>query len=919
MTIARNDSISRTTNGGEGIHVAGRHNTVVLTNTILVGHSVGITVAAENTARLVATLWGDGEWANGVNTAGVGTVISSTNVAGDPAFVDPDGGDYHVTSTSVAVDRGVDSSVLDDMDGDPRPANMGHDLGADEQPGAVLRLRETARPRYVNTGQRITYTTWITNVGTVRATALVFTDVLPLYQRPVGVATGQGLPCSEGADWGAAVTCPLGDVSAGQTAVVTLTVEATSTQLSPLPYPMLNAVQVRGENALGEISMEVYVHDCHVRVNGALPEYSEVQAGIDAARGGETVMVAGYCSGADDHAGLSQVAYLDRELALQGGWNADFTIRDPDLYPTTLDGQGRRRVLYITGAISPTLSGLRITGGDAAGLAGYTYPWSGWTMDAGGGVYVVTAAVAIGDCRVFGNTAQAGGGLYLDSSAALLRGNTVASNTAVWGGGLYLGSSPATFSENTVSANVAERAGGGLYLYNSGATLNGNTVSTNTTFAGIYGGGGGLYLSYSNAILSGNVVISNTAFNWGGAGGGLFLDKSAATLDSNTISFNTANQGGGLRVAEGDATLDNNIVSGNTADGYCGGLVVDSDAILNSNIISRNTAGAGGGGLCLADSNAKLDGNIIVSNTAGYGGGGGLYVSGGSNATLINAIIAGNRADHCGGGLHVYDASPRLLHTTIVHNSGGDGSGVCVTNFYETSVVALTNTILVSHSIGITVAAGNRVALDSVLWHDTITHTAGRGAVVAVNEHAGDPVFVNPDAGDYHLAPGSAALDRGVDAGVDHDVDGQPHPCGPGYDLGADELCRPALTIAKRASSDSVQAGERLTYTIYVTNTGEAPLHAAITDTLPLHVALGQTSGGTLVLPGGEVGIVWTALVPAPGGVWTETVIVSVEEGYAGPLVNRVAVTTREGATGAARVVVNAARSYLPLVLKNAP
>jgi hypothetical protein len=48
-----------------------------------------------------------------------------------------------------------------------------------------------------------------------------------------------------------------------------------------------------------------------------------------------------------------------------------------------------------------------------------------------------------------------------------------------------------------------------------------------------------------------------------------------------------------------------------------------------------------------------------------------------------------------------------------------------------------------------------------------------------------------------------------------------------------------------------------------------------------------------------------------------ETVVVTVEEGYDGPLTNWVEVTTEEGAVGSAIVIVNPYRVYLPLLIKN--
>jgi hypothetical protein len=77
----------------------------VLTNTILAGNTTGIQVTPGNTATLQATLWGDNEWANGQAWAGDGTIITGTlNIWGPPAFQDADGGDYHITATSAALD-----------------------------------------------------------------------------------------------------------------------------------------------------------------------------------------------------------------------------------------------------------------------------------------------------------------------------------------------------------------------------------------------------------------------------------------------------------------------------------------------------------------------------------------------------------------------------------------------------------------------------------------------------------------------------------------------------------------------------------------------------------------------------------------------------------------------------------------------
>jgi hypothetical protein len=74
-----------------------------------------------------------------------------------------------------------------------------------------------------------------------------------------------------------------------------------------------------------------------------------------------------------------------------------------------------------------------------------------------------------------------------------------------------------------------------------------------------------------------------------------------------------------------------------------------------------------------------------------------------------------------------------------------------------------------------------------VLWYGNTANHAHVGDVIVTNEYTGSPAFA-PDG--YHLTLGSAAIDRGVEAGVGEDVDGGPRPVGAGYDLGADEFPR---------------------------------------------------------------------------------------------------------------------------------
>jgi uncharacterized repeat protein (TIGR01451 family) len=205
---------------------------------------------------------------------------------------------------------------------------------------------------------------------------------------------------------------------------------------------------------------------------------------------------------------------------------------------------------------------------------------------------------------------------------------------------------------------------------------------------------------------------------------------------------------------------------------------------------------------------------------------------------------------------------------------------------------------------------------------DSIGHSWGRSLTSLELDRADAPYISYYDAinGDLRLArlDGKVWIIQMVDSGGDVgqysslalDQVGCPHISY--YDATNGDLKYahiPPLAdvaIVKSSHAPTVTCGDRLTYTLRLTNTGDAHLHAVITDTLPAHV----TPTGVLT---------WTPPVICPGAPWTQTVVVTVEMGYAGPLTNAVEVAAREGAAGkaSAMVYVEARRIYLPVVFKN--
>jgi len=340
------------------------------------------------------------------------------------------------------------------------------------------------------------------------------------------------------------------------------------------------------------------------------------------------------------------------------------------------------------------------------------------------------------------------------------------------------------------------QGGAGVYAaIGSNLVLNGCHVYSNT--AHIYGVGGGVAIRGSVTMtenrIYGNIVTGTHA---NGAGIALGIVNSAVLSGNqiyDNISYAPASSlgGGGLLIYRSNATLVNNDIYHNTTSASGGGVHINETStnkvILENNRIYGNTAKYGGG-LIAGDCTVTMTGNLVYDNVGGLGGGLRLLIS---NVTLVNNVVVDNQGGG-GGGIHIGGSDVRMLHTTIAHN---DDIGVYVTDFGAPnySTLAMTNTILVSHTMGILVNPSNAASLEATLWgNDAWANSAdwgGTGTIVTDTINIwDDPAFFAPGFFDYHILPTSAAVDAGVNAGVAIDVDGQTRPRDGIYDIGADEL-----------------------------------------------------------------------------------------------------------------------------------
>jgi hypothetical protein len=518
--------------------------------------------------------------------------------------------------------------------------------------------------------------------------------------------------------------------------------------------------------------------------------YTTVQAAVDVADPGDTIKIAtGLYTDVHEWAGATQVVYISKSITLSGGYSpANWAASFPLTQPSTLDAQQQGRVIRITGA-AVRIEGLKLTGGQAAN-------------GNGGGIHS-TGDLATANCTIEGNRALGdnggrsgggfGGGIY-STGTLVITECVLASNQAIGGkgvdrtngnrgaggggggaglgGGIFSDGGMVSITASDIVDNQALGGAGGSAQYPSGVAY-----ASGGNGGGAGGAGGGSGSPGGNGDFGGGGGGGGSAPSSGGPGGAGGFGGGGGGGGGRTSGYTGGSGGsGGFGGGLGGQAEWSGGAGGGGGAGIGGGIFSASgtlfvrDSTIRSNGAQGGAGGAGAGGWGTGGS--------------GSGIGGGLYLESGS-ATLVNAVLADNRATSRGSGLYAAASQARLTHVTVARNSLGEGSGVYVSAYGSVySTVTLTNTVFVSHSVGIKVTSGNTAALRGVLWHVNGLKTDGLGTISVIKALSGDPAFA---ADGYHLQSYSPAIDQGIDAGIAIDIDGHLRPQGLAPDLGADE------------------------------------------------------------------------------------------------------------------------------------
>lgn len=309
-----------------------------------------------------------------------------------------------------------------------------------------------------------------------------------------------------------------------------------------------------------------------------------LQTALSQASDGETVYVAG-----GTYTGTGTVAFnIVKSITIYGGWNGatnGAVVYDPIAYPAALDGEEQRKVVRVSGNISPTLDGFLIVNGRAwegAGIDLYNY-------------FYPDAAPIIRNCVITNNVASGGwgGGIQSGGGRPLIEHCRIMSNsTRYQGGGVAVShDSHPTLRNNLIAGNSAEfGSGAGIRLRDAWATLINNTVASNTGATGA-----GIFASNTTITLTNNIIVSNTY--------GLYGDGVTATISYNNVWGNATANYGGLpdpTGSNGNTSFSPLFVSGPDGDYYLSQVAagqaanspcvdIGSDSAVNLTLDNRTT------------------------------------------------------------------------------------------------------------------------------------------------------------------------------------------------------------------------------------------------------------------------------------------------------------------------------------------
>ncbi len=267
---------------------------------------------------------------------------------------------------------------------------------------------------------------------------------------------------------------------------------------------------------------------------------------------------------------------------------------------------------------------------------------------------------------------------------------------------------------------------------------------------------------FMNCVVRGNQ-------SWNGPGGGVFINTHCEPVFRNVrFESNYARTGGGgayciwwsnVRFSNCTFVENQNVFEGAGGGLYC---KFDSDVTLVNCIFEENIANAGGG-FASYDSSPTLTNVTFLGNLASAAGGGGAVHCEEASPTLTNVTCCANRAQGDGQGEALYamnESHPTLVRSLFAFSGYAPASRSSADDStLSTSATAGAASDTRGLSFYCDATSGFSVleccSYGNVSGNDICSVTCGERVPDLICE---DPLFCDPGAGDFRLAPTSPCL-----------------------------------------------------------------------------------------------------------------------------------------------------------------
>ncbi|BCR06700.1 hypothetical protein DESUT3_37690 [Desulfuromonas versatilis] len=586
----------------------------------------------------------------------------------------------------------------------------------------------------------------------------------------------------------------------------------------------------RGDNAITtQVGVTLNIVDCGATTVLQVPSgsFPTIQSAVDAASAGDLILVG--------PGTYNENVIMNKPVHLQGAGAGSTFI---NANPATAEALQlwHNRLVALGGAdFEAYLLKFAFHAGEAPGIIVFgekTFPDGNVQVPGGGPDKVLNP-----------------GNPFNTPGQALIDGFTISGSLV--GGGIYVvtGADYLTISNNEITNNQGNIAGGiaigiddvGFAQQNNNIVIRNNKIHKN---GGLQGPGGiALNEDANNYLVEGNLITGNFTSFHGGAiahqglsdGGVIRNNRILFNENHHNALLNQAGDGGGIYVGtdvagatgSGSVTIDANLIQGNlTGSGRGGGIIANGvnnqdvtdnpsdpsqwyELRITNNMIVNNVAANGGGGIFLKDvARASVVNNTIANNdstsTSVL-----AFAPGQTNSTPLPAgVVSGAHSAALqaafGAGFEQTFSNPVLANNIVWHNrswynnaalnGGAGGLAENPTGLYQD--LGVINT-LAPQALN-----PQNCILTSTAGYDASNLAANPGLVLeytntlstaTVLDEGGNSISVTypelfASLGDYHIFPGGAGVDMGLDTTLVTDFDGDNWPQGGANDIGADEF-----------------------------------------------------------------------------------------------------------------------------------